>query len=529
MVDVTEEQTERTIARAIMLNNNLCTIWETDEFCLYNGGYFHKGTEPMSNVRTNINTIAKEILLPTKDPNVFKPYYYSISKRNTIIEMIKTDTFTSINEFDKDPQIICIKNGLYKLNSFDNCLLPNPLTKDGSYNTSKSHPLVFGKKNFLTFDEYINRFEKPYKTFIQVPTEYNPKAECLIIDQFLTDIFGFDTVPLVYEMIAYFLMPHIRYQKAFILYGPPSSGKTTFITMLWKFLDGLKNFSGVSLQDLGERFQMINVMGTILNVFDDLPDDPIGDTKSFRQIVTNEYLDSEVKHLPEHVKWHNRTKILVSSNDLPPVRKKEGNPFFRRWILIACYNTFKETDLMTQEDIDDPTISPKDNNLIKKLCTPEEFSGLINKIIEAWIRLEKRGYFPKEWNDTEYIKNLWMINTNPVQLFVNECCTVGNVEKTDYEIFYHTLNKFRAEHNAKPITKHACTQWLHRIPGIKKKRKTKSPDYYYDGISINDSSKSESIEVLYDKIELEEEEDNLDQFLEAAMEKTKKEYEEENL
>ena len=140
MVDVIEEQTERTIAGAIMLNNNLCTIWETDEFCLYNGGYFHKGTEPMSNVRTNINTIAKEVLLPTKDPNVFKPYYYSISKRNTIIEMIKTDTFTSINEFDKDPQIICIKNGLYKLNSFDNCLLPNPLTKDGSYNTSKSHP-----------------------------------------------------------------------------------------------------------------------------------------------------------------------------------------------------------------------------------------------------------------------------------------------------------------------------------------------------------------------------------------------------
>jgi len=46
-----------------------------------------------------------------------------------------------------------------------------------------------------------------YKSFIQIPVEYDVKAENLVMDQFLTDVFGWDRVPLIYEMIAYILMP----------------------------------------------------------------------------------------------------------------------------------------------------------------------------------------------------------------------------------------------------------------------------------------------------------------------------------
>ncbi len=494
MASIISEQVERNIADLIISKHHIYTLEETDEFCLYNGGFFHKGTTPLTKIRKFITDEAKDTIIPTRDPNISKQYNLSTSKKNIIVEMIKTETFIPLSEFDKTPSILCLKNGLYNFQGFDNCLLPNPLSKDGSYDTKTKDPLVFGKKDFLTFDQYVNMFKTPYKAFIQIPVDYDPDAECLVIDQFLTDVFGFENVPLIYEMIAYILMPHIKYQKAFILYGPPSTGKTTFITLLWKFLDGLRYFSGLSLQEVGERFQNINLMNKILNTFDDLPDTPIGDTKGFRQIVTNEYLDSEIKHVAEHVKWWNRTKLLFSCNNFPPVRKKEGDSFFRRLVLVACFNTFKDLDLMTQEDIDDPTINPKDHSVIEKICEPAQFNGLINKVIEAWIRLEKRGYFPKEWNNTEYIKNLWMIDTNPVQLFVDECCIVGNAEQTDYNTFYHTLNKFRETHNAKKITKASCTQWLQRISGIEKKRKgakkkkIEGGDYYYNGIGIKDST-----------------------------------------
>lgn len=479
------EQVERSIANEILEKTLIYTLHETEEFCLYNGGYFHRGSEPKNIIRSQINTIAKVTTVPAPN-NTDKPYFLSISKRNTILEIIKSETFIKLDAFDNEIDVICCKNGLYKVSGFDKCLLPNPNRKDGSYHSDTPDKLVFGIKYFLTHDEYKKRFEESYKAFIQIPIIYDSNAKCLEIDQFLTDVFGFETVPLVYEMLAYFLMPHVKYQKAFILYGPPSTGKTTFYDLIKKFNNGLKYFSELRLQELGERFQMVNLMNKLVNYFDDLTEGHIGDSEGFRRIVTNNYLSSEVKHVEEHVQWRNRTKLIFSCNRLPKIKKTEGDAFFRRWVLIQCFNIFKDKDLMTQEDYDDPIIMEKDYDILEKMCVPSEFSGLMNKIIEAWIRLQSRGYFPKEWNNIEYIKGLWQMDINPIKLFVDECCIIGNVEQADYLTFWNVINRFREEHNAKPITKHSCTQWLQRIDGIKKKRKS-GGEYYYNGIGIKDS------------------------------------------
>jgi len=480
------EQVERTIANEVLDNNLVFTLRETDEFCLYNGGCFDRGKEPKTVLREYIDKIAERTEVPIGAKQILKPYNLTNSKKETILEMLKSNSFISLSDFDREFDIICCKNGMYKISGFVDCLLPNPNRKDGTYRSDSSDKLVFGIKNFLTYEEYKKRFGEPYKAFIQIPVDYNPDAECLEIDQFLTDVFGFETVPLIYEFLAYVLMPTVKYQKAFLLHGPPSTGKTTFIDMIYEFFNGSKFFSDVRLQDLGEQFQAINLMHKLLNVFDDLPAKKMGDSFMFRQVVTNKFLRSEVKFVAEYVKWINRIKLLFSCNELAEVRKNEGDQFFRRWILIQCFNIFKDKDLMTQEDYDDPTIKEKDYDMLEKLCFPSEFSGLLNKIIQAWIRLETRGYFPKQWNNPEYIKGLWLMDINPIKLFIDECCIQGVMEESDYNTYYTVLNKFREEHNAKPISKHLCTQWLQRIDGIEKKRKS-GGKYYYNGIGIKDS------------------------------------------
>ena len=487
MTQQQNEQVERTITNEVLDNNLVFTLRETDEFCLYNGGCFDRGKEPKTALREYIDKIAERTLVPIGAKQTLKPYNLTNSKKETILEMLKSNSFISLKDFDREFDIICCENGLFKLSGFENCLLPNPNRKDGSYRSGGDpDKLVFGIKYFLTYEAYNKKFGEPYKAFIQIPVIYAPNAECLEIDQFLTDVFGFETVPLIYEFLAYVLMPTVKYQKAFLLYGPPSTGKTTFIDMIYEFYNGSRFFSDVRLQDLGEQFQTINLMHKLLNVFDDLPAKKMGDSYMFRQVVTNKFLRSEVKFVAEYVKWINRIKLLFSCNELAEVRKNEGDQFFRRWILIQCFNTFKDKDLMTQEDYDDPTIREKDYDMLERLCVPSEFSGLLNKILQAWIRLETRGYFPKQWNNPEYIKGLWLMDINPIKLFIDECCIVGIIEENDYNTFYTILNKFREDHNAKPISKHLCTQWLQRIDGIEKKRKSGGA-YYYNGISIKDS------------------------------------------
>ena len=452
-------QIERVIANTILKHDLVHTLKETDEFCFYNGGYFHRGKDPLTIIRNKIDDIAKYLQIPgPKD--TLKPYYLSISKRNTILEMIRTNSFASLLDFDKDPNRICALNGHLRYD------------RDNSW-------------------DYANHFEfneNPYKTFYQIPIKYDPKAECLVIDQFLTDVFGFNTVPLIYEMLAYFMMGHVNYQKAFILYGPPSSGKTTFIKLLYYIFDKMNFISEISLQDLGMRFQLENLMGKTLNIFDDLVEDKkVGSTSIFRIIVTGNYLSGEMKNVQGNVTWRNRTKLLFSCNTLPPIRKNEGDQFFRRWVLLSCFTIFKNEDQMNFEDHEDERVMVKDPEMLDKLLTPEELSGLLNKCMEAWERLDKRTYFPKEWNNIDYIKGLWMIDINPVKLFIDECCVIGPNEEADYELFFHTLNKFRESYNAKSITKTMCTQWLHKIDGIKKKKKG-SGDFYYDGISVRDEA-----------------------------------------
>jgi len=204
----------------------------------------------------------------------------------------------------------------------------------------------------------------------------------------------------------------------------------------------------------------------------------------FRQIVTNRYLRSEKKYVPEYVKWKNRTKLVFTTNILIPYNKKEGDEFFRRWVLLSCYTVFKDESLLTDEDKNDVAIKVKDYDIFNKITTKEEFSGLLNKIIDGWMQLYERGSFSKEWHNIDYIKGLWMLDANPVKLFVDECCKVGEEEKADYNELYHALNKFRMGHGVKAISKHMCTQWLQRIEGIEKKKRGNN-EFYYAGISLS--------------------------------------------
>lgn len=251
-------------------------------------------------------------------------------------------------------------------------------------------------------------------------------------------------------------MNTVKYQKALMLYGPTKSGKTTFLLMLYAFL-GRKHVSEVSLQDLWRPFQAANLRDKLANIHDDLDLKKIHYVGMFKKIVTNKYLSSEVKNVQKHVEWINRTKLSFSCNRLPQP-KDVGDDFYSRWILVPCFNQFIGDN--------------KDPDKLKKITTPEELSGLFNKIIEAWTRLEDRKGFSKEWNDIDHVKGIWEMDINPVKLFVDKYCDVGKSEyEVDYELFHDEIRKYRKKHNVKEISKTMCTKSLKMIDErIKKKR-----------------------------------------------------------
>ncbi|HEC66619.1 MAG TPA: hypothetical protein ENI23_15190, partial [bacterium] len=417
-------QTERIIAQAICKENIIRTLRETDEFCLFQNGVFIRGREANTRIHAFVTGVA-EILVFYDTKGIKKHYSLSISRQNMILEFIRTETYCNMTEFDTDSTIINIENGLYYLHGIDG------MVKNPEYDPAIPVDPEFPHNNpqwiigTVHFKEHKNSpGDDVYKSFIQFPVKYNSEAECMEIDSFLSDVFGFDAVPLIYEMIGYFLYGTVEHQKAFIIHGPPASGKTTFIQLLMRFFEGKKYGSLISqlrLQSLSGKFQIIKTKGKILNIWDDLPKSKIGISDMFRLIVTNNVLSGRVKYVVDNVSWYNRCKLLFTCNTLPPTEKDMGDQFWRRWILESCFCEFKTKNKMTADDESNPNIKVKKPHILDKICTSNEFSGLLNKALQAYKRLYERDGFPKEWDDVERLKGLWQIDINPVKLFLDEC------------------------------------------------------------------------------------------------------------
>jgi len=219
--------------------------------------------------------------------------------------------------------------------------------------------------------------------------------------------------------------------------------------MLYEFLGGHKHVRQIKLQNLSKRFQLSNLQDKLLNFWDDIPDTKIYDLGAFRILTTNKYLEGEVKKVQKRVTWKNKTKQVYSCNILPKIPDDTKDEFWRRWVLIGCFNDFLGGN--------------NDPNILAKITTPQEFSGLLNKVILAWRRLEARKHFPDEWNDAEYIKTLWEIDMNAAKLFVTQMCEKGDGKDVDCHIFLEALNRFRIERRAQPISQNACTRALKEL------------------------------------------------------------------
>ena len=108
-------------------------------------------------------------------------------------------------------------------------------------------------------------------------------------------------------------------------------------------------------------------------------------------LTGNDLIGAEYK-FGKHFTFQNRAKLLFSANKIPETHD-DTDAYFRRWIIIVFPNIFTEH-----------TIPKADPNLLQKLATPEELSGLLHKALEALSTLLTRGAF--HGDKTTYVLSL---------------------------------------------------------------------------------------------------------------------------
>lgn len=383
---------------------------ETLEYYWYSNGYFKRLGQ-----RKNALPIREKIRRGYIEITGEQPPTELIESTLTLMQ----DTlYVEKTNLTPNKDKICLKNGVYDLN----------------------------KKKLLPHDP-------EYKFRAQIPVKYNPHARCPEIMAFFDsmvdrDIISREDVQGLIEWFGYCLVPDNKFQKAVFMIGEKGSGKTT-VTNLFNDFIGIENISGESLQKLEEdRFSVARIEDKLANTCPDISSKTIYDSQIFKAITGGDRLRGERKGI-DAFEFQNTARLMFAANE-PPHIHKSRDAFFRRVLSVTFKKTIPEKE--------------RDKDLIERITTEEELSGLLNVALQAREELYNRGGFINE-KTLEETEREYSALSEPVVLFADECLVEGDyTSKHDVYSFYRDV--WCTVHGLKPEKEQTFKKQLRHFVGI---------------------------------------------------------------
>lgn len=295
--------------------------------------------------------------------------------------------------------MINFKNGMYDLNN--NTLLPHS-------------PLFY--------------------TAVQVNAQYDPSATCPQFKKFIQESLNSSDALIAQELVGYLLIPSVAAEKAFILYGPGRSGKSTFLKVIEQIL-GKDQISNVALQDLSQRFKASLLLGKLANIYADLPNKSIQDTGVFKTLVSGDSIVAEEK-FGTPFSFSNKARLVFSCNELPSNYVDRTDGFYRRLIILPFLRQVPETEI--------------DPFLLQKF--QDELDGIIQWALEGLHRLIKNKFqFTKSQSNKALLAD-YRKQSNNVIWFVEEHCELIPEQFEYSRQLYQHYKQMCLENGLQPIS-----------------------------------------------------------------------------
>ena len=282
-------------------------------------------------------------------------------------------------------------------NNIELKILQRPSTPDKNYLN-----VINGLLDLTTF-KLIPHTDDIF-TVNRVDILYDEKAKNDAVDKLISSICcgKQSLINLMYQMMGYILVPTCKYQKAFILLGNGSNGKSVLLETIRQMF-GDENCSSLALEDLSDRFRPAEIVNAMVNIGDDSGHGLLDNTAIFKKLVTGDSMTFEHKH-GQPFKHKNTAKMIFAANALPPTTDKSDG-FFRRCIIIPFEATFKPGD---------PNYDP---GILNKVTTDSAKSYLLNLALIGLKKLNEKEYFD-ESDETKTLLNTYMVNNNSVEAWV---------------------------------------------------------------------------------------------------------------
>ena len=277
--------------------------------------------------------------------------------------------------------------------------------------------------------------------------------------------FDDETVMRLQEWVGYCLLPRVigTLQKSLFFIGEGSNGKSVFLETIASVLD---NVSHLELSELFDRFKIAEIEGKLANICTDVETSKVMDAR-FKKIVAGETQSAERK-FKDPFEFQPFAKILFSANDFIPT-KDRTHGFYRRFDIVRFDRIFRPEE--------------QKPDLLQDL--KKEIPGIFNWGLEGLERLSEQDWKMTRSKFMESCHEEFRRATNPLQIFLEEECTIEKESSIDSTLLRESYKNFCEERGYKILSDNNLGQELKRL-GIERKRKRQEGirGYVYEGLSL---------------------------------------------
>jgi len=313
-------------------------------------------------------------------------------------------------------------------------------------NNSRMNQPAKGQDSWVQLDKIIydtktgESFQATPEYFIvnPIPWKLGTSEDTPIIDKMMTEWVG-EKKELLYEIMAYCMIPSYPIHRIFGLIGVGANGKSTFLELLRRLI-GDDNICASDIHELiNNNFQSSVLYNKLACLMSESNFKKVSATAKIKQLSSGDIISVEFK-FKKPFRTKNYAKIIMATNTLPE-SSDTTNGWYRRWQIIEFPNDFtgmkNPLDDISDEEMENLTL--KCLNKLRLLLKSRQFS------FEGTIEQRKRDY---------------QIKSNPILLHLYDNYDEVLEGKISFPEFYRECLVFFKEKGLKRMTSRAVARCL---------------------------------------------------------------------
>jgi P4 family phage/plasmid primase-like protien len=250
--------------------------------------------------------------------------------------------------------------------------------------------------------------------------EYTPGAPHPMLDEFWRVVFGdceedelSARVALIQEFMGACMFGiATQYQQCLCLLGKGDNGKSE-VLRIFESVFPPSALASLPPQNWGMRFQIRWLIGKLVNVCHEIPEQDIIAGDTFKSVITGNIQSAEIKH-GDTFTFRPRAGHVFSSNAMPATRD-QSRGFFRRWLVLMLTRNVRELDTHRVDAAAE--------------VIENERPAIAAWAIEGAARLQRTGKYTVPTSSLRALDD-WKLSVNSVILFANESCTQSDPTRT---------------------------------------------------------------------------------------------------